>query len=111
MLNRDYPHRVSATYKCEICGTEVSDVDVVSYIGGLALPGKNGVIPAFGCPAEQHFGCSEEHAWQAFVACHDEHLKPAHAQKHFDVEADPEKSAAVQHLKNTHHQRKVWKEG
>lgn len=111
ILSRTVPHPVSALYTCEVCGVEVSDVDVVSYIASLALPGKNGVIGSFGCSGEQHFGCCEEHAWQALVACHEEHLQPLHAGAHAQTEADSEKMAIVEHLRATQAQRAVWKRG
>lgn len=109
-LSRTAPHPVSSIYTCEApgCGKQVSDVDVVSYILVLALPGKNGVIPTLGCAAEQHYGCCEEHAWQAVAACREEHLQPAHQVAHAETEADPEKMVVVQHLRDTHHQRAAW---
>lgn len=107
-LQRTIPHPVSAIYTCEICGKEVTDIDVVSYILVLALPGKNGVVPSFGCDAEQHHGCCEEHAWEALVACHDEHLLPKHQATHAAVEGDEAKMQALEHLRATHHQRPAW---
>lgn len=107
-LTRTFPHPVSSTYRCEICGKEISDVDVCCYLGGMSHPGKNGVVGSFGCPAENHYGCCEAHAWEAFVACHDEHLKPIHAALHAQVEADPDKMAQVERLRCTQHQRPAW---
>lgn len=107
-LARMFPHPVSSVYRCEICGKEVSDVDVCCYLGGMSHPGKNGVVGAFRCPAGNHFGCCEQHAWEAFVACHDEHLKPIHAALHAQVEADEEKMQQVEQLRATQRERPAW---
>jgi hypothetical protein len=110
-MMRTDPHPVSAMYACEICGKEVSDVDVVSYGLVMRLPGKNPTIPAFQCSAEQHFGCTEEHAWQAVVQCRNEHLKPAHAQLHADAEKDKSLMEHVDYLRKTRNSRPVWRRG
>ena len=104
----DFPHPVSSMYTCEICGIDVADVDVRSYILVMALPGKNGVIGAFGCKAEQHFGCCEEHAWRALVACHDEHFLPEHDVLHAAVQNDPKAFEIVKKLRDNQVQRPAW---
>lgn len=103
-----FPHPPSSIYVCEICGVEVSDVEVKSYMLSIALPGKNGVIGSINCKAGQHFGCCEAHAWEAAVACHDEHLAPEHDALHAAVENDPEKFVQVVKLRATQRERPAW---
>lgn len=63
---------------CEICGKIVSDeTRMYSISVQYNMPGysiKQGYLPSFSCPQVQHFGCTEDHAVQAAIACLFEHL-------------------------------------
>lgn len=62
-------------YTCEVCGQVVNGKTARAIAIVYRYAGE---APGFQCPAEQHWGCCHDHAWQAAVACHDEHVKPLH---------------------------------
>lgn len=66
------------TCEHEGCNEQVSVGDSFSFHVVFATTGP-AHIPAFGCPAEQHFACCAEHAAACAHRCIDEHMVPAHA--------------------------------
>lgn len=70
---------------CEVCGAQTTIGNSYSFVMTFATtgPAHDGImLAAFQCPAEQHFCCSVACAQAAAHACIDEHLVPAHAERH-----------------------------
>lgn len=63
-----------APVACERCGTQTTIGASHSFVIAYATTG--GRVPAFQCPAEQHFACSPECAALLAHTCIDEHLRP-----------------------------------
>lgn len=74
------PDPSAANVSCAICGTVITVGESYSFVVIFATTGHP-AIPAFQCPAEQHFTCSVAHAQAAAHACIDEHLVPMHEGK------------------------------
>ena len=78
------PSRVPVTCEADGCGAERMLCDMFSFLSVLAMtgpevaPGKR--LAAIQCGAEQHYGCSLEHAALAQAQCIARHIGPAHAQ-------------------------------
>jgi hypothetical protein len=59
---------------CEVCGTIQPQARMYSVaLVYRHIPG----VTAFQCGAEQHWGCSADHAEQAMMACYQQHIRPA----------------------------------
>lgn len=78
---------------CEAPGCQ----NVVSFAAAHSLalvyrrhPAGDGASVSYQCPEEQHFACCDAHAWEALVWCHEQHIRPIHAQ----IEATPAPAAA-----------------
>lgn len=77
---------------CEVCGTPTTVGASHSFIIIYATTGGAPGLPAFQCPATQHFCCSQACAARAAHACIDEHLLGEHAAR---LAATPTGQAAI----------------
>lgn len=62
---------------CDVCGTVKPLKYMKSFMLGYAMPGlreEHWGYGAYGCPDEQHFGCTMEHAMLATLCCLFEHI-------------------------------------
>ena len=69
---------------CDVMVEEGQSFSILIAMGttGPAHAETGLMIPGYGCPGENHFCCSIEHAALAGHACIDEHVLPMHAAKH-----------------------------
>lgn len=58
----------SLNIHCEFCGTVKPLGLMNSFLVSYAMPGSP-ITPSYGCPVEQHYGCSHEHALLATIRC------------------------------------------